>query len=360
MPRDAHESIEMFTYGDLLAEIRDGRSHLLLGNGFSIGCDPVFCYPSLYEAAVESGLSERARSVFARLGTNNFEGAMRLLDDSHWVGTRYGLNATDLQPMLDDVEVIKRALVNAVSSSHLAHTGLVPDAKKASARSFFDPYHNIFTTNYDLLLYWVNMSGSPPVYGDGFREDQPEDETVCFKEHLGDDRGIFHLHGGLHFFVDKSLVRKHCWRRSGLPLTESIQQGLAQSKYPLFVAEGSAELKHEQINANAYLAYCYSKFGRVTNRVVAYGFAFGESDKHIRTLIVRNTDFKQLFVALHGDPQSPPNLRLVQVCREMQEARQTIRAQQEARDRQNGRRRRSPGNELEIRFFDSDSAHVWN
>jgi hypothetical protein len=36
-------------------------------------------------------LSHRAQRLFERIGTNNFEGAMRLLEDAHWVAQTYGL-----------------------------------------------------------------------------------------------------------------------------------------------------------------------------------------------------------------------------------------------------------------------------
>jgi hypothetical protein len=36
------------------------RNHLLLGNGFSIACDPIFKYEKLFEHAKMSGLSQEA------------------------------------------------------------------------------------------------------------------------------------------------------------------------------------------------------------------------------------------------------------------------------------------------------------
>ena len=88
--RLARSANPIITYEEVRKRI--GRtSYLLLGNGFSIACDPVFRYESLYEAAVKEGLSKRAQQLFDRLGTNNFEGVMRLLDDAHWVAQTYEL-----------------------------------------------------------------------------------------------------------------------------------------------------------------------------------------------------------------------------------------------------------------------------
>ena len=66
--------VDILDYSDVLRELGGGRAFVLLGNGFSIGCDPVFSYGRLYDAAKNAGLSENAQAVFDYLGTNNFEG----------------------------------------------------------------------------------------------------------------------------------------------------------------------------------------------------------------------------------------------------------------------------------------------
>src|SRR2546425_11892638 len=110
---------QLLTYDAVRRALGNGRSHLLLGNGFSIACDPIFAYTSLYQRAIAAGLSKRAQAVFDRLGTNNFEGVMRLLDDGHWVARTYGLIHSDQSEMRCDVEVVKQALVEAIAKSHL-------------------------------------------------------------------------------------------------------------------------------------------------------------------------------------------------------------------------------------------------
>lgn len=296
-------------------QVRDRLSathtvHLLLGNGFSIGCDSVFTYGSLYDVAVAAGLSERAQRIFDRLGTNNFEGVMRLLDDSHFVASTYELVPSNSSAMLDDLETVKHSLVEAVARSHLAHTGEVPDEKKASAVAFINGYQSVFTTNYDLLLYWVNMAaGARPPFGDGFREDEndPDAPSLVFSENLGRDRGIFYLHGGLHLYSDHGALRKHSWRRSGRPLMELILEAFSRGGYPLFVAEGTPEKKLEQIRRNSYLSYALGKFGRIESPLVVYGHALGPSDGHIADAIVNNEKIKAFYVGLFGDPDSEAN-----------------------------------------------------
>lgn len=341
---------EVLTYQDAVAALPAGRKHILLGNGFSIACDPVFRYASLYDAAISAGLSERAQRVFQRLGTNNFEGVMRLLEDAHWVAQAYGLLSSSDSEILKDVEIVKRTLVEAVANSHLPHSGSLSDDKKAVARAFLEPYYNVFTTNYDLLAYWVNMSArAGAIWGDGFRADAevPDARYVVFTERLGNDRGLFYLHGALHLYVEHGELRKHTWSRTGIPLTRLIAAGLAEGSYPLFVAEGTAEKKLEQIQRSGYLWYALDKFARLSSPLVVFGHSLGDSDGHIANAVADNGDLRQVLVGLHGEPKSAPNQAIYAST-----LRITARREQLAR-------RRSRIKPIEFVFYDSATAKPW-
>ncbi len=200
------------TYQEVLEAAGNGRKHLLLGNGFSIGCDARFRYDSLYAYAKEEGLSGRAQAVFERLGTNNFEGVLRALDDTAFVAEVYGLapGAEPTPTITDDAEQIKRVLVSAVAGRHLDLPSDVPDEKKAACVEFLTPYYNVFTTNYDLLLYWVEMHGLDVLKGrDGFRAPpgNPDAPYLEFHERVGGEKGIFFLHGALHLYVANGEIR---------------------------------------------------------------------------------------------------------------------------------------------------------
>lgn len=133
--RSSKFSDPVLSYKEVRKRIGTRTSYLLLGNGFSIACDRIFRYESLYQAALKEGLSKRAQELFSRLGTNNFEGVMRLLDDSHWVAQVYGL-VNDKSEMLTDLEIIKKTLIKVISKSHLAHPGDIEDDRKAAAARF--------------------------------------------------------------------------------------------------------------------------------------------------------------------------------------------------------------------------------
>jgi hypothetical protein len=338
------------SYADVLTTLGSGRKHILLGNGFSIACDPIFSYSRLYDAAVSQGLSSRAQAVFARLGTNNFEGVMDLLEKSHWVAEIYNLIEAGRSPMLDDTEIVKQTLVQAVANSHLAHTGLVSDERKATALEFLRPFHNIFTTNYDLLAYWVIMSSpTGPHWKDGFRsdEDDPDAPYVVFAERLGQQQGPFYLHGALHLRVVHGELRKHTWIRTGRPLTELIRESLANGEYPLFVAEGEPAQKLEQIQRTGYLWYCLDKLARIKGPPVIFGHSLGPSDQHIVDVLCENTDLPHIAVGLHGDASNPGN-QTICASAEMMRNRRAVIVE-----------RHGHGQQLQVSYFQSESAQVW-
>ena len=337
-------------FNDVHGALNGRRSHVLLGNGFSIACDPVFRYGNLYEAAVAAGLSDRAMEVFDYLGTNNFEGVLRLLDDSARVAAIYGAPADCGQAMMRDSEIVKGALVTAVATSHLEHSGLVEPPRKARALAFLSIFHNVFTTNYDLLTYWVIMSaeGAPP-FQDGFRAPvDPDEPYVVFTERLGNARGLFYLHGALHLYLAGGELRKHTWCRTGSRLTEQIRGGLDENRYPSFVAEGTAARKLEQIQRHGYLWYALDKFARINAPLVVYGSALGPSDEHIMSAIASNCDLPTVYVGLFGDEESAANRATMLAANQMQATRHEAIA-----------RRRGRGTPLQVQFFQSETAQVW-
>jgi hypothetical protein len=186
---------DVVTYQDVLRSLREQDTvHALLGNGFSIGCDRIFRYESLYELAVANGLSARAQAAFARLGTNNFEGVLRLLEDLRSVAPHYGLSEEGCNLVVADAQTIKDTLVTSIATSHLAHAALVPDEKKNAALVFLQRFKNVFTTNYDLLLYWVILAeAGRPSFTDGFHgsEDDPDAAYVIYTEPSGIEEESF-------------------------------------------------------------------------------------------------------------------------------------------------------------------------
>ena len=340
------------TYQEVQDKIGTQRCHLLLGNGFSIACDPVFSYGSLYDYAKKKGLTEHVQGVFEYLGTNNFEGVLRLLHDGLWLTKHYGLTrgAKARGNMRKDLQSVKKALVSTLAKAHLARPGDVLEERVKCCANFVHPYHNIFTMNYDLLLYWVVMSDPELLRRDGFRdsEDEPEADYCVFTEHVGGEKGLFFVHGALHLYLEVGEVRKHTWSKSGVPLIDRVREGLDHEEYPLFVAEGTAEKKKIQIESSSYLSYCLSKFQRIQGPLVVFGLSLGGSDQHIVDAIAHNLKLPEVFIGLYGGDKIPQNKIIRRIAKKMVRERNAALA---------GNRR---GKNLTVRFFDSTSAQIWD
>lgn len=350
MPRrQTSEQSMVLTYEEVRERIGEKRSYLLLGNGFSIACHEVFRYGSLYDSAVEAGLSQRAQLLFDRIGTNNFEGVMRLLEQADWIARTYGLVREGSSEMLRDLDVIKKTLVEAVASSHLESPGDIEEARKRAAANFFAPYYIVFTTNYDLLPYWVVMAMSdPPPLEDCFRADQDEPDApyLVFSQRLKERRGLLYLHGGLHLFLGEGELRKHSWSRTGRRLTDLIREGLERGQYPLFVAEGNPDKKLQQIQASGYLWYCMERLRAIQSPLVIFGHSLGPSDGHICDAIASNVELPDVYVGLFGDPESELNVTIRAAAQQMILRRSSF----------SGRRKYRP---LQVFYYSSDSVQVW-
>ncbi len=344
--------MNLMTFAHVRIDLGTRRAHLVLGNGFSIACDPLFSYGSLFDYASDNGLSDRVKDVFTHLGTNNFEGVMRLLEHGGWLTEHYaGAAGAGMQAaMAEDLASVKATLVSALTRTHFARPYDVNDARLTTCRRFLEPFFNIFTLNYDLLLYWVCMSDPNLMRRDcfGASDDEPDAEYVVFNEHLGGGQGILFLHGALHLYVAGGEVRKHTWSRTGVPLIELIHTALDAGNYPLFVAEGMAQKKKEQIEASSYLSYCLGKLGRIQGPLVVYGWAMGESDQHVLDVIAYNDKLPTLYVGLFGDPDSAVN-------RATRAAADALVAQR----REHIARHNNRGEALVVKYFDSATAPVW-
>jgi hypothetical protein len=236
-----------------------------------------------------------------------------------------------------------------VTKTHLSRPADIAAERKNACVRFLSPYYNIFTTNYDLLLYWVAMHGAHQLeMRDGFYTDQDDDGgPLIFSSSVRDQQAILFLHGALHLFYERGAVRKHRWSATGIPLMVAIRTSLDQKNFPLFVAEGLPEKKLDQIQGNGYLSYCYGKLQRIQNALVTFGLSFGEADRHIGDVIARNDKLKRLYVSLYGDADSEANLKIKSNVASIVQKRRKLIGEE---------RMTTP---LVVQYYDASSAKVW-
>lgn len=339
------------TYEEVLGDC-EPLPHLLLGNGFSIACDPVFRYQSLYEEAVARGLSEQARKVFEYRQTTNFEAIMRLLDEAEKIVEIY-----DYQPrqgdkqttIRKDCDFVKDALVKTIAATHLRTPDEIGGERIDAAAQFLRDFDNVFTTNYDLLLEWVlRHSKTPPLHDDSFRASNPDDGTdAMFMPQLEPRHAVFYVHGALHLYFQRYDTRKQDWSSAGQSVDALVERGVRDNKYPLCVTEGSSSQKVRRIRRNVYLAHGLAKLRGIRKPLVVFGHRLSDEDKHIRHAIAENSGIKVLYVGLHNDPDSKRNLMIREAANRIKDMRE---------ERMGGR---NPDGLLTLKFFSSQTAEPW-
>lgn len=288
--------MELQTYDDVILYLKKNRrqAHLLLGNGFSMAYDPsIFSYNALSQFL--DGLhDDTLTQVMGVIKSNNFELIMRQLDDFSKIAKIFGVEESIINKIKATSTSLKKNLIEAVKKLHPEHVFTIPEEKSQACAKFLSTFTenqgNIFTTNYDLLLYWVLMRNNIENSIDGFGrevEDQgefvPEDEVEYSELRWGkhkDEQNIYYLHGALQLFDTGVEIVKEEYTTADYLLT-NIEKRLDNNEYPIFVTAGNGKEKLTNIKHNNYLAYCYDVFSSIRGSLITFGFNFGEYDDHI-------------------------------------------------------------------------------
>ncbi len=341
------------------------KRHLLLGNGFSIACDPtIFTYESLYHEA-DFSENPQIKQCFELLGTTDFELVIDALDKSSSILPAYNTEAEGIcAKMVGDSNVIKDLLIRTISARHPSIPTIISQDKYDHCRRFLsiflhkDNGGKVYTLNYDLLLYWTLMheldrDGSESKISDGFGRDTIIDNGEVIKSNeltwQGGilDQNIHYMHGALHLYDAGYELQKFSWIDTGKRLIEQAREALQQGKFPLFVTEGDSSKKMEKITHSAYLFNSYRSFEVVTNGglgrpgntcLFTYGVSFSKNDDHILYRIAQGK-IKHLFVSIYGDPYSDENRQIISKVEAMKSQRKEY--------------------PLQVTFYDAQSAAVW-
>jgi len=262
------------------------KRHLLLGNGFSIACRPdIFLYGKLYENADFSKLSPTAKYAFEALGTQDFERVIKALRDAQKILSAYGAPSSFTETLKKDADALRELLVQTIAASHPAWPGEITEHEYKSCREFIANFDNIYTFNYDLLLYWAQMhtdEGVDPSSDDGFRkqEDNYDSGYVVWEPSQSHEQNMYFLHGALHVFDTGTEIQKYTWINTGVRLVDQIRDALSKDFFPLFVSEGTSNEKLERIRHNDYLAKAYRSFSEIAGALFIYGHSLAANDEH--------------------------------------------------------------------------------
>lgn len=262
---------------------------LLIGNGASCAVWANFRYQSLYDIAktrVAHPISLAAQQLFTHLDTQNFEEILLVLDRSkltcNTLGQGQSWHTAGLPAALDaHYENIRAALVEAVKSVHISWNSLPSALLERLGREFLR-YDSVFSTNYDLLLYWSIMQCEPTYEQE--RDFFWAEEFDLSKAETWPTRSetkTYFLHGGLHLYrtaQGKTLKRQFTGAAS---LLNQFGTPYNNGAVPLFVSEATWRQKFSAIKRSDYLTFAFVQFARNTSPLTVFGSSFGDNDNHI-------------------------------------------------------------------------------
>lgn len=283
------------SYEEVVKHLKSQKrdKHLLIGNGFSMAYAPsIFSYNAL-SRFVEDSKNKLLGELFSVIKSRNFEQIMQQLSISKEIVSAFGGDQSLISKIEKASTSLKSALIEAVEKLHPEHVFKIPEDKSIACstilREYLDNNGNIFSTNYDVLLYWVLMRNSIPNAVDGFGrnvEDQgeyvPEDEVILSELRWGNHKNrqnVHYLHGALQIFDDGIEIIKEQY--NGNFILKNIKNRMDIGNYPIFVTAGNGDEKLNHIMHNHYLAFCYDKLCSIKGSLITFGFNFGDYDDHI-------------------------------------------------------------------------------
>ena len=297
----------------------ESNKHLLLGNGFSIAWKPnIFKYESLYEQADFQNLSLDIKKVFESLKTKDFEHVMRDLIASVQILKVYSPgNKSLIKQIKSDAEKLKNILVKTIADNHPESPSSIKESEYYCCTRFLSNFKNVYTLNYDLLLYWTIMhynSKEQVIYDDGFRTPEyGKQEYVTWEVENTNKQNIHYLHGALHLFDAGAELQKYTWVNTGITLLQQIKAALDKDFFPVFVVEGESKEKKERINHSNYLSRSYRSFSSIGGAVYIEGHSLAQNDNHIIELIPKSK-VRNLFVGIFGDHNTRENKLIIRAA----------------------------------------------
>jgi hypothetical protein len=257
---------------------------LLLGNGFSLNFSSRLLYRNLYEKYIEN-CPEDVKKLFKEFKSTNFEIILEHLESTERVCNALGI---DHKRISKNKELIKQGLIDSINRIHPTPDEIENDKIKLVAEQIKE-FDQVFTTNYDLFLYYLILESKK--FGDYFY--MPYFEDKRFKRFKTGDilnkNHIYYLHGAL--FVFEKSVDTIKIKRDDNWLIEVITKEIAEDNYPVFISEGTSEMKLKGIQSNNYLTYCFRELKENKNKnLVIYGQSLSDQDLHIVNAIDENYD----------------------------------------------------------------------
>lgn len=320
--------------------------NLLMGNGFSMALFPeIFSYDRLYAVAREV-MSARLAALFDALATRDFERVMQLLQNGETILKAYFDDDGAAEDLRTDRLQLRQLLVETIAARHPDSRAAIDDARYERCWAFLSYFHNLYTLNYDLLLYWALMWKFEQLAHPQRREFQFKDAFYVWEDELlyyekMNKQAVFYLHGAVHIIRQGHRLYKLNLTNDARALMQQVNDAIDQGNYPLFVSEATSAEKLDQIKKDGYLDAAYQRLRKSEGDLVIFGSSISEVDHHIWDAI-QVSSIETVYVGTRG-------------------ARGSARFQQlrDGIERELHQPRLHRDRRMEIYFFDAASVAIW-
>ncbi|EKO3608525.1 DUF4917 family protein [Vibrio metschnikovii] len=293
------------------------KKSIIIGNGFGISFDQAFgskCFSwnhLLDLCEIEEG---SPLHVLLQQCNLDFELAHQKLNNAIDVFVKYGEHEDKIRFYQQQIELLREQLVVAVSASHPnSFANAIPetDAKIESGRRFLRQFDEIYSLNYDLLLYWLRCYKQSYIGSDSFRKSNELEDLVFYPD---DNSNFLFPHGAL--FLNRNGISATKVRSSQYdPILAVVKRNIDNGLFPITVSEGTGKQKREVIRGNNYLSYCYDRLQKVEGSVFTFGCSFmNGKDEHIIQQLLRSPAEKIVI----GE-YAPDRARIIQLLNEFEQ-----------------------------------------
>ncbi len=272
----------MLQWEDIKANYSGGA--IVLGNGSSIAISSKFSYDSLFDEAKRKGfISSSVQRVFDKFDVTDFELVLRRLWQAKQVNDALGIEHGLVE---DSYKQVRSALIETIRATHATYEDAEPHLEHIY--KFLKQFKTVISLNYDLIVYWAAMYGNRELgrwFKDCFVSNVFSSDWDTYREPYGADGATlyFYPHGNLvlkrHGFSSAKKIK--AGNETSL-LASILSKWEEQDLAPVFVCEGTKDLKENSIASCDYLERVYYEvMPSLESTLVIYGWGIWEQDEHL-------------------------------------------------------------------------------
>lgn len=229
-------------------------------------------------------LNEDLEKIFEYFNTSDFEFILRMLWHANKINESLTIQEEKTKLAYD---TIKNALIQSVRTNHPKISKI--DINLPKIWNYLSQYSEIYSLNYDLLIYWALLLGNESLgthFKDCFISGEFKSDWEELRKPYGSAKNVslvFYPHGNLALETDILGLEKKVKTQKQIDLLDTIferwNQGLS---IPLFVSEGTSTQKLNTIKRSNYLTEIYyNAFSKISGNLLIYGWSLSEQDTHL-------------------------------------------------------------------------------